>query len=290
MELVAWVDQRGVCTQHLAPVKQPPRGAKARSMRRLLIIGMGAGNPEHLTLQAVRALNAVDVFFVLDKGQKKGDLARLRKELCARHIEDPSYRSIDVLDPLRDETIVDYGERVERWHAERAGIFESLLSHELGPDEVGGLLVWGDPSLYDSTLRVVERVLARGNVELEYEVIPGITSVQALTASHKISLNQIGGGIHITTGRKLAEGVANELLSKQDNVVVMLDGECAFKKVEGGDVQIYWAAYAGTEREILLAGKLSVLKEEIERVRASARAENGWIMDTYLLRKSSEED
>ncbi|MEY4513199.1 MAG: hypothetical protein RLZZ450_5321 [Pseudomonadota bacterium] len=256
-------------------------------MRRLLIIGMGAGNPDHLTLQAVRALNTVDVFFVLDKGQQKGDLARLRKELCARHIADPSYRTVDVTDPVRDETIVDYGERVERWHRERAGIFEALLTNELGDDEVGGLLVWGDPSLYDSTLRVVERVLARGKVELDYEVIPGITSLQALTASHKIPLNHIGGAIHITTGRKLAEGAAETWLNAQDNVVVMLDGECAFNKVEGEDIEIFWAAYAGTEKEILVAGRLSEVKEEIERVRASARAANGWIMDTYVLRRRS---
>jgi precorrin-6A synthase len=262
-------------------------------MRRLLIIGMGAGNPEHLTVQAVRALNQVDVFFVLDKGAQKGDLARLRKEICARYIDDPSYRTVDVADPVRDPSIADYGERVDSWHGERAAIFETLLARELGEDDVGALLVWGDPSLYDSTLRVVERVLALGSVEFDYEVIPGITSVQALTASHKIPLNRIGGAVHITTGRKLAEGAAQTLLSERDNVVVMLDGECAFKRVaadaaEGNDdVEIYWAAYAGTEREILLAGKLSVIAGEIESVRAAARAEFGWIMDTYVLRKGS---
>lgn len=255
-------------------------------MRRLLIIGMGAGNPEHLTQQAVRALNAVDVFFVVDKGEQKGDLARLRKELMARHIAGSSHRTVDVLDPVRDEAIANYGERVERWHAERAGIFESLLANELADDQVGGLLVWGDPSLYDSTLRVVERVLALGNVTFVYEVIPGITSIQALTASHKIPLNRIGGAIHITTGRKLAEGAADAWLNAHDNVVVMLDGECAFKTVQGDDVEIFWSAYAGTEREISLAGRLTPeLKAEIERVRASARAKHGWIMDTYVLRR-----
>lgn len=257
-------------------------------MRRLLIIGIGAGSPEHLTLQAVRALNKVDVFFVLDKGEQKGDLAHLRKEICARYIDDRSYRTVDVADPVRDPGVADYAARVDKWHGERAAILETLIARELGEHEVGALLVWGDPSLYDSTLRVVERVLARGNVEFDYEVIPGITSVQALTASHKIPLNRVGGTIHITTGRKLAEGAAHALLGKHDNVVVMLDGECAFKHLAGDDeVEIFWAAYAGTEREILLAGKLSALATEIESVRAAAREENGWIMDTYVLRKGS---
>jgi len=263
-------------------------------MRRLLIIGMGAGNPEHLTLQAVRALNQVDVFFVLDKGEQKSDLARLRKEICARYIDDPSFRTVDVTDPVRDPGVADYGARVDKWHRERAAIFDALLAQQLGEDDVGALLVWGDPSLYDSTLRVVEHVRALGNVSFDCEVIPGITSVQALTASHQIPLNRIGGAVHITTGRKLAEGAAQTLLSERDNVVVMLDGECAFKRVaadnpgaEDDDVEIFWAAYAGTEREILLAGKLSAIAGEIERVRAEARAEHGWIMDTYVLRRGS---
>jgi len=37
-------------------------------MRRLLIIGIGAGDPEQVTVQAIRALNEADVFFMMDKG------------------------------------------------------------------------------------------------------------------------------------------------------------------------------------------------------------------------------
>jgi precorrin-6A synthase len=35
----------------------------------------------------------------------------------------------------------------------------------------------------------------------------------------------------------------------------------------------------------LISGPLAERKAEIERVRSAARAEHGWIMDTYLLRK-----
>ena len=43
--------------------------------KRLLLIGIGAGDPEHVTVQAVRAMNEVDVFFVLDKGGDRSELA-----------------------------------------------------------------------------------------------------------------------------------------------------------------------------------------------------------------------
>jgi precorrin-6A synthase len=112
-------------------------------------------------------------------------------------------------------------------------------------------------------------------------VIPGISAIQALAARHRIALNRIGRSIHITTGRKIAEGWPNDI----DDVIVMLDGDCSFKHIDDGDVDIYWGAYVGTEDEILVAGHLRELTRDIERIRAEAKARKGWIMDTYLLRK-----
>ena len=129
-------------------------------------------------------------------------------------------------------------------------------------------------------LRVFERIAAKGSFELDYEVIPGISSVQALAAAHKIPLNRIGESVLITTGRKLAEGFPDNA----DSVVVMLDGQCAFKGVDP-ETEIYWGAYLGTADEILVSGRLGDVAQEIERVRREARDRKGWIMDTYLLRK-----
>jgi precorrin-6A synthase len=68
----------------------------------------------------------------------------------------------------------------------------------------------------------------------------------------------------------------------------MLDGEQAFKTIEGTGVDIYWGAYIGTKDEILVSGRLSDVGDHIEAVRAQARRQKGWIMDTYLLRKPAE--
>lgn len=247
-------------------------------MRTLRVIGIGTGNPEHLTLQAVRALADVDAVFALDKGSEKADLLALRRAICAEHIRKP-YRFVAAEDPPRDRRPADYGGTVEAWHAARAELLERLIRDNLGAGEVGAFLVWGDPSLYDSTLRILERIRTRGTLPFACAVVPGITSVQALTAAHRILLNRIGADVAITTGRNLADGVL-----PADSTVVMLDGDPAFDHLDP-ELTIYWGAYLGSPDEILLAGRLGTVGPEIRRLRAEARARHGWIMDTYLLRK-----
>jgi precorrin-6A synthase len=251
------------------------------AMRKVFIIGIGAGNPDYVTVQAINALNQVDVFFLMDKGHEKEDLVRLRKEICERYITDKSYRTVEATDPQRDRAASSYEATVRAWHEERASIYERLIAEQLDDDERGAFLVWGDPSLYDSTLRIIEQILARGTVAFEYEVIPGISAIQALAARHKIALNRIGRPVHITTGRNIAQGLPKNI----DDVVVMLDGDCSFKAIDGSGIDIYWGAYVGTADEITVAGKLGERMNDIERLRAEAKARKGWIMDTYLLRR-----
>jgi precorrin-6A synthase len=253
-------------------------------MKKLFLIGIGAGNPEYVTVQAINALNQVDVFFMMDKGEEKEDLLRLRREVCQRYVADKSYRIVEAADPVRDRTAESYASAVEAWHEQRAAIYERLIEKELGEGECGAFLIWGDPCLYDSTLRIIERVAAKRSVDFEYEVIPGISSVQALAARHRIALNRVGKSVHITTGRNIAEGLSDTL----GDVVVMLDADCSFKNAKDPEIDIYWGAYIGTEDEILVSGNLPEVMRDIENRRGEAKNRKGWIMDTYLLRKSKE--
>jgi precorrin-6A synthase len=248
-------------------------------MRKILIIGIGAGDPDYITVQAIDALNKVDVFFVIDKGGEKDDLVALRKYLCEKYIRNARYRIVEARDPERDRKAEAYEAAVEDWYERRALIFERMMLEELGDDGCGGLLVWGDPTLYDSAIRVVELIHKHGRVEFEYEVIPGISSIQALVAKHRLPMNRIGEAIHVTTGRKLAEGLPEGVT----NAVVMLDSRNAFRTADP-EAQIYWGAYIGTANEILISGKLRDVAPAIEATRSAAREKHGWIMDTYLLR------
>jgi precorrin-6A synthase len=250
-------------------------------MKKLLVIGVGAGNPDYITMQAVKALNRVDVFFLMDKGQSKDKLIDLRREICERYITDRDYRFVEAHSPERERGDVDYNASVEDLNRAKQQTFERLIDEEMTDDQCAGFLVWGDPALYDSTIRILQAILASGRCLFEFEVIPGITSVQALAAQHKVPLNSIGRSIEITTGRRLAAGQ----VSDADSLVVMLDAQDAYHHVADQETDIYWGAYLGTPDEILISGKLKDVADEIERVRKAARLANGWIMDTYLLRK-----
>ena len=250
-------------------------------MKKLLVIGIGAGNPDYITMQAVKALNLVDVFFLMDKGQSKDKLIDLRREICERYISDRDYRFVEAHTPERERGDVDYKASVEDLNLAKQQTFERLISEEMTDEQCAGFLVWGDPALYDSTIRILQAILASGRCVFEFEVIPGITSVQALAAQHKVPLNRIGRSIEITTGRRLAAGQ----VSDADSLVVMLDAEDSYHRVADQETEIYWGAYLGTPDEILISGKLREVADEIERVRKAARLANGWIMDTYLLRK-----
>ncbi|MBU6957099.1 precorrin-6A synthase (deacetylating) [Pseudomonas sp. CVAP len=250
-------------------------------MKQLLVIGIGAGNPEYITMQAVNALNRVDVFFLMDKGQSKDKLIDLRREICERYITDPAYRFVEAHSPERVRGDVDYNASVVDLNRDKQQLFERLINEEMTDDECAAFLVWGDPALYDSTLRILQAILDSGRCTFNVEVIPGISSVQALAAQHKVPLNRIGRSIEITTGRRLAAGQ----VSDADSLVVMLDAEDSYLQMADQEQQIYWGAYLGTPDEILISGKLKDVAQEITRVRKAARLANGWIMDTYLLRK-----
>ena len=255
----------------------------------LSLIGIGTGNPEHLTLQAVRALNALDLILIPNKGRGKDDLAGLRQAICAEAITStPGPQIVEFDLPVRDPAIVDYTARVDHWHDAIAQVWVETIRANLPvasrPEDGAkvGFLVWGDPSLYDSTMRIAERL--RRNSDISLKVIPGVTSIQALTAAHAVPLNEIGAPFTVTTGRQLRE---SGWPATADTLVVMLDGECSFQAIDPNRVEIWWSAYAGMENQISLSGSLAQVADEIIATRAKARAEHGWIMDIYLLLKST---
>ncbi|MFE0917626.1 precorrin-6A synthase (deacetylating) [Streptomyces nigra] len=256
-------------------------------MRTIHVIGIGAGDPEQLTLQAVRALRDTDVFFILDKGEVKSDLTGLRRDMLEAHVPEGTYRVVEARDPDRDRSAggAAYSPAVGDWRSARAGIYARLIAEELGEDETGAFLVWGDPALYDSTLAILEEVLASGTVAFAYDVIPGISSVSSLAARHRTGLNRVARPVQITTGRRLAEGFPDGV----DDVVVMLDAHQRFRQYADEDLDIYWGAYLGTPDEILVSGPIAEAAPRIERLRAEARERKGWIMDTYLLRRNPRE-
>ncbi|WP_380281713.1 precorrin-6A synthase (deacetylating) [Kitasatospora purpeofusca] len=253
-------------------------------MRHINVIGIGAGDPDHLTLQAVKAFARTDVFLLLDKNEQRQDLMRLRRRMIEEHAR-PGHRVVEVPDAERDRGTPAYTEAVEDWRRRRAELLGRLVAERLGPEESGALLVWGDPSLYDSVTAVLDEVLAADPDAFRYTVVPGVSSVSVLAAQHRTTLTRVGRPLRITTARRLA---AEGFGPGSEDTVVMLDGQAAFGRIDPEGVHIHYGAYLGSPDEILVAGPLEGTAAEIARLRGEARERKGWIMDTYLLRRTED--
>jgi precorrin-6A synthase (deacetylating) len=251
-------------------------------IKTIRVIGIGSGNPDHLTGEAVGALNRTDVLLVAGTGSGEADLVRAGTALCAAVIDPAhSYRLVEVPDPPttpgsgRDSAAYDQDVHDARVEA-CAQVLAGLGPHE----ESAGFLVWGDPAIYDSTIRVVDAL--RGRFDVEHEIIPGISAPQLLAARHRIPLGTDGASIHVTTGRRLVA----EYDPRLGDVVVMLDDDlsCAELATVHPDLPIYWGADLGGPDEALVAGPLGEVLDEIREARAAIRARRGRVADTYLLR------
>jgi precorrin-6A synthase len=246
----------------------------------LSLIGIGCGDPEQLTGEAIRAINAADLVLIPRKGEEKADLADLRRTICARVLTNPATRIAEFDLPVRDSGGADYLGGVDDWHGAVAAAWSREIARHMSGEGRAAMLVWGDPSLYDSSLRIARRLAPAPRLE----VIPGITSIQALCAAHAIPLNEIGEPFLVTTGRRLRE---SGFPLGVDTIVVMLDGGTAFQSLDPKGLYIWWGAYLGMDGEILMSGALAEAGERIAAARAEARTRRGWIMDCYIIKRVS---
>jgi precorrin-6A synthase len=246
-------------------------------MTTFFVIGIGTGNPDHVTGEAIKALNAADLILIPRKGEAKSDLADLRRQILSQVLTAPvPVAEYDV--PTRADQD-DYLGAVNDWHDAIARVWADTIATHPGAARVA-LMVWGDPSLYDSTLRIAARLQG-----LTLKVVPGITSLQALTAAHAIALNTLAAPVTVTTGRQLRD---HGWPAGATTLAVMLDKGGAFTSIDATDTHIWWGAYVGMPEETLIQGPLAKVSDKILTTRAQLRAEHGWIMDIYLLRRGTD--
>ena len=249
---------------------------------RIRILGVGMG-PQHVTPEVADALRTVDYVLAAEKTEDDRLLA-LRRAIVDAHPGPAGPAELIALpDPVRDRstplTVSGYEGAVTDWHDARAEQYAAVLGERGG---TAAFLVWGDPSLYDSTIRVVEKVRALG-VDVDYDVLPGISAPQLLAARHRVVLHEIGRPVHITTGRRLQEAVAAGL----DNIVAMLNPPPDRLDFTGlQDWTIWWGANLGADGERLVTGRVDDVLPDIGHARAAAEAQAGWVMDAFLVRKT----
>lgn len=167
-------------------------------METLLLIGIGTGNPDHVTRQGAEAIARADLILIPRKGAGKTDLAGVRETIIETVTDTPPPVAYFDVPTRRDDD--GYLKGVDAWHDAIAECWRAAMSSYPEAKTVA-LLIWGDPSLYDSSLRIASRLVPAPLTK----VIPGITALQALTAAHAIPVNEIGAPFVVTTGRQLRE-------------------------------------------------------------------------------------
>jgi precorrin-6A synthase len=225
-------------------------------VRHIHIIGIGTGNPEHVTIQAINRMNAADMIFLPTKGaRRKASLGAPRDLRSLHHQCADDDRGVAV--PVRKTSDRSYVGSVDEWHAALAETYVQLING-LPENGVGAFLVWGDPSLYDSVIRIVERAKAARNRGFRFQCRawhyqhPGAGGEPPHTDQHGRE-----------TRRDHHRAPSGENGNRADSTIVMLDGEQAFSKIDDPDAEIFWGAYLGTEDEIVIAGRLADVADDI---------------------------
>ncbi len=125
-------------------------------MDELVLIGIGTGSPDHLTREGEAEIRGADCILVPRKGAAKAELAELKKGICASVLGVRAESRILEFDMPVRASCPDYLESVDAWHGEIGKAWNAAL--EARVVQRVALLVWGDPSLYDSTLRIAARL------------------------------------------------------------------------------------------------------------------------------------
>jgi len=138
----------------------------------LIGLGLGPGNPELLTLRAVRLLKEADTVFV------------------------PGRIAYDLVAPYRDAEILKFP-----MTDDESLIRKCLLENaeKIAPAAQSGLAVFGilgDPNFFSTFSRLCS-ILSEKYPAIEYRTEPGISAITAFAAAAGISLN---GGFTVSDG------------------------------------------------------------------------------------------
>ncbi|MEA3385673.1 MAG: SAM-dependent methyltransferase, partial [Thermodesulfobacteriota bacterium] len=118
-------------------------------MRKIYLIGIGPGNSDYLTLQAIDTMKKVDVFFILEKEKGFKEFLKIRKEILEKYLDRETYRVVNAKIPKRKKNRKSYKEEVKTWREQKAEVITELIENKMKDGEIGAFLIWGDPSLYD---------------------------------------------------------------------------------------------------------------------------------------------
>lgn len=227
-------------------------------------------------------IEKLTLFLVPDKKGAKEELTKMRSTLIEKIKGKNNFEILYIPFPERKKGI-HYKEKVKEWRLTKAKILKNVLM-ALDKEEAG-FLIWGDPAIYDGHIEILKEI--EKDLPIEWELIPGISAFQVLSAKCKISLTELATPLTFHTPRTL-----RKLNSIDHPTVVFLDNYETYKKFlsDKRPLKIYWGAYVGTPKEIFIEGKLERVSDKISILRKEFKEKNGYLMEIYFLKADEEEN
>lgn len=142
---------------------------------KLCCIGCGPGDPELITVKAVKILKEADVVFAPTSKQDKPSIAL---SIIKDYLFESKTKVVNLIFPM----IKDRKSLEEHWR-----INADKIAKEVRKGKKVVYVTVGDPSLY-STWIYIHNELKNRYKEIEIEIVPGITSIFAFAAEAKMSL------------------------------------------------------------------------------------------------------
>ena len=176
----------------------------------LHVVGMGPGDPELLTLKAVRVLAAAPVVAFFAKRGRQGHARRLAEGRLAPaaellRFEYPYTTEISVEDPRYEPALAAFYDR-------SAAALAARLSAGLD----AALLCEGDPFFYGSAMHLFDRLAAR----FPTAVIPGVTAMSGCWSQARLPMAHGDDVLTVLPGTMSGPELARRL-SRTDAAVVM---------------------------------------------------------------------
>ncbi|MFO7597699.1 MAG: precorrin-2 C(20)-methyltransferase [Desulfocurvibacter africanus] len=169
-------------------------------------VGVGPGDPDLITLKAIRALNAADVVFAAASPKNDHSLAL---SIAAAHLK-PGVPVVRLDFPMtRDAEVLS-----RAWETNARTVLEAL---DAGKN--AAFLTLGDPMTY-STCGYLLRTLREMDPAVRVEIVPGVTSYQAAAALAGQTLAESGESFIVLSGIRDAEDLQRGLEVAENAVIL----------------------------------------------------------------------
>jgi precorrin-2/cobalt-factor-2 C20-methyltransferase len=207
----------------------------------LVGVGVGPGDPEHLTLKALAELRRADRVFVPETDTSSGGVGRAERIVSAHA---PAHRVQRLTFAMRDAD-----SRARNW--DRAG---EAIAAVTSRGETAAFATIGDPNLYSTFSYIVNTVRAL-QPDVEVRTVPGITAMQDLAARSGIVLAE-GAEPVVLMPYTAGDGALRAALDRGDTVVVYKGGRhlpqvLAAVKAAGRIDEAVYGEELGSEQQTL---------------------------------------